>query len=85
MEDISADPVPQGSRPGEMIERVAQAISGGGDPTHILDIHRTRARAAIEAMREPTVAMLEKGWGHTPSSWEEISEAWDEMISEALK
>lgn len=42
----------------EMIERVALAISGGDDPESILKIHRHRARAAIMAMREPTVQML---------------------------
>jgi len=36
----------------EMIERVALAISGGDDPASILGIHRSRARLAIEAVRD---------------------------------
>lgn len=35
-----------------MVERVAQAICGDDNPANILSIHRIRARAAIEAMRE---------------------------------
>jgi hypothetical protein len=33
----------------EIVERVAQAICGDDNPANILAIHRTRARAAIEA------------------------------------
>ena len=42
----------------EMVERVALAISGSDDPVNILAIHRSRARAAIEAMRQPTPEMM---------------------------
>jgi hypothetical protein len=45
----------------EMIERVALAICGDDNPANVLAIHKTRARAAIEAMREPTDAMSAVG------------------------
>jgi hypothetical protein len=41
-----------------MVERVAQAICGDDNPANILAIHRIRAVAAIQAMREPTNSML---------------------------
>lgn len=77
----------------EMVERVALAISGSDDPANVLEIHRVRARAAIEAMRKPTEAM--KGAGflavsvrhpdgcNMPRGTE--AEAWSAMIDEALK
>jgi hypothetical protein len=64
----------------EMIERVARAIARelgeGGDAVEYYDI----ARAAIEAMREPTPEMLpaemyEKTYRHI----------WQKMISAALR
>ena len=42
----------------EMIERVAQAICGDNNPDNILSVHRDRARAALQAISEPTEAML---------------------------
>jgi hypothetical protein len=66
----------------EMVERVAQSICGDGNPENILEIHRIRARLAIEAMREPTEAMIEAGWiatGDKPQTH------WEAMICEALK
>ena len=47
----------------EMIDRVALAICGDDNPANILAIHRTRARAAIEAMRTPTDEMVSLGVG----------------------
>ncbi len=61
----------------DMIERVAKAICGPEDPCR-LDL----ARAAIEAMREPTDAMC-GAWdvGDTP----EAKPCWQAMIDEALR
>jgi len=53
----------------EMVERVAMII--GGD--------RQKARAVIEAMREPTRAMVEA------ADSEQFEEVWKEMIDEALR
>lgn len=67
----------------EMVERVALAISGSDDPVNILEIHRHRARAAIAAMREPTVAMLTEAW--VAALFEDATGVWQAMIDEALK
>lgn len=77
----------------EMVERVARAIgtvtgdySEGagwlGDNTH--EIGLRKARAAIEAMRDPTDAMVEQGdvWADGPGYSIKVIEA---MIDEALK
>ena len=47
----------------DMIERVAQAIFAK-DPESLFTIHHARvyARAAVEAMREPTKEMIEAGF-----------------------
>lgn len=67
----------------EMVERVAQAICGDDNPANILTIHRIRARAAIEAMREPTEAMV---YADTVKEWpSDACAAWKAMIDEALK
>jgi len=66
----------------EMVERVALAISGGDDPASILAIHRSRARAAIEAMREPTKEMLDAGMIHCGV---DLRSEYCAMIDEALK
>jgi hypothetical protein len=42
-------------------------------------------RAAIEAMREPTVEMVEAIWKHANLDWAEAAQAWDDAIDEALK
>lgn len=65
---------------GEMIERVAACIKGGSvfSQEDRLDI----ARAAIEAMREPTPAMQQavaKNWGRR--TWAEYSEVIDAALS----
>lgn len=81
----------------EMIERVALAISGGDDAASILEIHRHRARLAIEAMREPTDEMVKEGgvavWESNSrntgkmSDWPAIDAkaGYQAMIDEALK
>jgi hypothetical protein len=70
----------------EMIERVALAISGGDDPASILEIHRSRARTAMAAMRKPPEAMIDAGFkiddfGESQGP----QDVWDAMIDEALK
>jgi hypothetical protein len=42
----------------EMVERIAKAICAGDAWPRQADIARTLARAALEAMREPTNAMI---------------------------
>ena len=77
----------------EMIERVAQAICGDDNPENILTIHRTRARAAIEAMREPTDAMkvaalsatFDEERGGDRVYARDVPIIWNAMIDEALK
>lgn len=77
----------------DMIERVALAISGSDDPSNILKIHRTRARLAIEAMREPTQQMRLAGmaeWSRPDPTPEHESTlvfnaVWRAMIDAALK
>jgi len=66
----------------EMIERVRDAIydAAAGDPncSGVSDrLAVLLARAAIEAMREPTEAML--------GEWDYGLEIWQSMIDEALK
>ena len=76
----------------DMIERVARKILEaqtdwlfGKDAKE--DLFLTMARAAIEAMREPTLEMRHAGW-RVKSSWllenEEV-EIWQNMIDESLK
>lgn len=67
-----------------MVERVALAISGSDDPVNILGIHRVRARAAIEAMREPTQEMVESGDAKC-GVFKHGSSTWRAMIDTALK
>lgn len=74
----------------EMVERVAEAIaiSGNGgtwDDWYNEDqreFHRKRARAAIEAMREPTESMVEAGWN---APGDQPQTHWEAMIDAALK
>jgi hypothetical protein len=83
-----------------MIERVARAIwRQSTGPAHWDDWdlfapnawgrRRTmaQARAAIEAMRDPTEAMTFAAFEFLPGSWEhaDISRAWNAGIDEALK
>ena len=68
----------------EMVERIAAAIRRTNEETVGLkytDLTRTMARVAIEAMREPTKAMIlaHHLMRHDPEM------AWQSMIDEALK
>lgn len=78
----------------EIIERVANAIEQTMFAPHELplaaDLHERyleTARAAIEAMREPTPEMIE-AWGTTPNigmNWEIYArDKWRAMIQAAL-
>lgn len=81
----------------DVIERVARAIAetgNGGDwdsrsfyQEEHKEFHRKRARAAIEAMREPTEAMIDAvdlpGLAGDPEIV--IAKAWRAMIDAALK
>lgn len=86
----------------EMIERVAKAIlATTGEPTmwdHYApgtqEHYRSMARAAIEAMREPTAAMIEVGDASVDLDWSlepgegldgvDVTPAWRAMIDAAL-
>lgn len=81
----------------EMVERVARALHQhiapeapweSLNPTH-RDVACRVARAAIEAMREPTVAMVETGDNHTncggSCSNRAGKVAWYSMIDAVLK
>jgi hypothetical protein len=84
----------------EMVERVARAIAGhnGYDPDDMSGAHNIggpmwmafvqEARAAIEAMREPTMDMVVAGTEQwlCEAAMEDRSEAnWRAMIDEALR
>ena len=75
----------------EMIERVAKAISDTSDhgcPWDSVNKEQFRkyARAAIEAMRDPTVAMAGVDCPCTLGRVEAtIKDVWQQMIDEALK
>lgn len=64
---------------GEMVERVAEAIRATQAMPHTKE---QVARAAIEAMREPTETMRKAGYALTVDDEVEI---WQGMIDEALK
>ncbi|MBB3020614.1 hypothetical protein FHR70_003700 [Microvirga lupini] len=61
---------------------VVFAVQTGSDSS-VLDGFRRDARAAIEAMREPTVAMLVGGNHCQPGSYS-AEKIWAEMIDTAL-
>lgn len=77
----------------EMIERVAKAIMTANDQStgiRFSYLCHDMARAAIEAMREPTRAMVEAAhdkldWGYPDGVDANFYVAWEEMIDEALK
>ena len=87
----------------EMIERVALAIANAKRAKHdippcrwehLTDEAKTEyvgyARAAIEAMREPTDEIVSRAWGdETNKNFEKDEDlflcAWQLMIDEALK
>jgi len=70
----------------EMVDRVATVISKEQGilfeslPEMYREIWRTKARAAIGAMREPTDDMLEAGFGEGSAKL-----VWQDMIDEALR
>ena len=77
----------------EMVERVAAAIFcshiGGngwpeGLPENAKDYWRKEARAAIEAMREPTEAMIDKTWREQVADSGDPDGVWRVMIDAAL-
>jgi len=72
----------------EMVDRVAKVLAkadgeADGDVSVMFDYYLELARAAIEAMREPTLEMI------NAAKWEDGSHTarivWAEMINEALK
>lgn len=64
-----------------MIERVAQVLSElAGDGRDYTDV----ARAAIEAMREPTLFMMNKGGTRVPDGPLQAEEVWHAMIDATL-
>lgn len=70
-----------------MVEKVARAICDKEEPDGLgnWEFYRDHARAAIEAMREPTDAMLRAGAiGSGEDSENTASGAWDSMIAVAL-
>lgn len=80
-----------------MVERVAKAIYEEDDPWHVafpwpnltktqagVDAYRRCARAAIEAMREPTEAMERAGLREMTIDPAWAKPAWQAMISAAL-
>lgn len=69
----------------EMVERVAQAISGDDNPANVLEIHRVRARAAIETMRKPTKPMVRRGWKLLCGGNLRADEIYSHMIDETLQ
>ena len=82
----------------EMVERVAKAIDpdafegcshGSKGPCLMcaenVDFALYRARAAIEAMREPTEAMVDLGINTREVEGGAIHDVWQAMIDEALE
>src|SRR4051812_39343740 len=90
-----------GGEMSEMVERIAQAISAaelewkeanGGDDASVVDCpDEVKAYAALEAMREPTEEMVNRGVyrysngdpNDSPAPWG-IRDAWCAMIDAAL-
>lgn len=68
----------------EMVERVATAIEGAL-PNQMKHLGPLLARAAIEAMREPTAAMEKAAWPEPLFDPPVPTEAWKAMIDAALK
>lgn len=99
---LCVPPPPKGETMSEVLERVAQIIfdacsgkraqNGDGWETmadnYERNAYRATARAALEALREPTPAMIEAFWtgmdGHYPTS-ENIPKCWQAMLDEALR
>ncbi len=76
----------------DKVEEVARAIAEAGNGGVWTDenwykeyqrsFHRIRARAAIEAMRKPTEAMVRAATD--TETFEQAEGAWDQMIDAAL-
>ena len=73
----------------EMIERVAKVLEAMDPHTgqgYMDEKHRPTARAAIEAMREPTEDMVVEGYCQEYALTHKMMvEAYQAMIDEALK
>ena len=75
----------------EMIERVAKAIHKvtHDDKWPTCNFCKDAARAAIEAMRQPTEAMIGAGRDATinndPLAYPDVEDTWPAMIDAALK
>ena len=72
----------------EMVERVAKALSkADGHPAVLFDYYLEHARAAIEAMREPTDDMIRSGLAFPKLGFPfiDMKNAWEAAINEALK
>lgn len=71
-----------------MVELVARAINKEltGSEENVNDFRRRLARAAIEAMREPTEAMIDAGENTGINLWIQFEAviAWQAMIDAAL-
>ena len=67
-----------------MIERVARALLVADRSAITPDYYQRMARAAIEAMREPTEAMLDAGVNFRERN-ARTEQIWQAMIDEALK
>jgi len=70
--------------PDSMIERVARALLVADRSAITPDYYQRMARAAIEAMREPTEAMLDAGVNFRERN-ARTEQIWQAMIDEALK
>lgn len=69
----------------EMVDRVAKALEARLKGNEFLS-YEDAARAAIEAMRQPTQAMIEAGAVGSGEDSEAVAEgAWEYMIDAALK
>ena len=67
-----------------MIERVARALLVADRSAITPDYYQRMARAAIEAMREPTEAMLDAGVNFRERN-ARTEQIWQAMIDAALK
>lgn len=63
------------TRCGASMKEALRNVEKAGGPTAL---HRRQARTAIEAMREPTLAMVEASWE------EDGADIWRSMIDAAL-
>ena len=67
-----------------MIEKVARALAAKQETENEFRFYMDSARAAIEAMREPTEEMLKSFYGDAPiEQW--LGNDWRDMIDAALK